>query len=201
MTDPITLPSLRGVKIDKPRLIDFGGALKPIMGGDVQHLMRLGTRHAIDITVPTMPAEPDGRIFAARLRRAKVFGALTAFRQDGMTIGTPGNPVVDGAGQSGFSLAMRAFTVAYTVREGQYFSLVTGGRRYLYFATTDVTIPANGKATIPLFPMLRKIPADGDACEFAAPMIEGSLSGNEVAFTRLTSPHHDFGTITITEDA
>jgi hypothetical protein len=34
----------------------------------------------------------------------------------------------------------------------------------------------------------------------ADPIIQGSISGNELAWSRLTAPWHDFGTITIVED-
>lgn len=200
MTDPILLPRERGVKEDKIRFVDFGGQLKPFLGGPVQTILRLGSRFAIDVTIPKMPAEPDGRIWSSRLSQAKIFGALMAFRQDGLTIGAPGNPVVDGAGQTGFSVNLRGFSAGYVVREGQAVPLVSNGRRYLYFAGAAAVAGSDGRATVAVWPMLRRSPADGDVCEVADPKIQGSISGNEVAWTRLTAPWHDFGTITITED-
>lgn len=59
---------------------------------------------------------------------------------------------------------------------------------------------SDGTLALAIYPMLRIQPADGDTCEFALPRIQGSLSGNEMAFTRMTAPFTDFGTITVTED-
>ncbi len=83
---------------------------------------------------------------------------------------------------------------------GQAFSLVHAGRRYLHFVAAETIVGADGLMTVPIFPMLRVIPDDGDVCEFARPMIQGSLSGNQVKWSRQTAPWTDLGTITITED-
>ncbi len=181
-------------------MIDFGGAIVPPLGGAVQHLDRLGTRFALDLTFPTMRTEPDGRICATDLCRAKLEGAIAPFAQDGLDIGNPGNPVVNGGGQFGSSIALRGFTSNYTMRYGQALSLVVGGRRYIEFAAATTQASEAGFMLLPVFPMLRASPPDGALAEVAEPKIEGSLSGNEVSWTRLTSPHCQLGTITITED-
>lgn len=201
MTDPITFPSRPWAKTDKVRMIDFGGQLKPTLGGPVQNLMRLGTRHALDITLPPMPAEPEGRIWASRLRQAKLYGAIVNFTQDGFTVGNPGSPVVNGGGQAGIALSMRGFAPGYTVREGQAFTLVHSSRGYLHFAAADFTANSSGVLNVQFFPMARVISSDGDSCNFLNPYLQGSLSGNEASWDRLTTPIADFGTITITEDA
>ena len=108
--------------------------------------------------------------------------------------------MVDGAGQTGFAIALRGLRPSYAIREGQAVPIVTANRRYLYFAAQTTVAGSDGTATVPIYPMLRRSPLDGDACEIAAPIIQGSISGNEVAWSRLTAPWHDFGTITITED-
>lgn len=200
MTGPVMLPDRRGVKIDKPRMIDWGGQLKPPNGGAVQNLLRLGTRHAIDITLPQMRAEPEGRIWAAKLRLAKLYGVMAWFRQDGLRIGTPGDPATAGAGQSGSVINLGGFRPGYCMRMGQAGSLLHAGRRYLHFAEEDTVAASDGTMALPIFPMLRVIADDAEAFEVAKPIIVGSLSGNEVSWTRLTSPYADFGTITITED-
>ena len=199
ITGPILLPSFPGLKTDSPSMLDWGGALTPQNGGAVQTLMRLGTRHALDFIIPSMRTEPHGRIWSAQLRMAKLFGALLPFGQDGFKVGAPGSPVVAGAGQSGMALSVRGFQPGYAVRVGQAFSLVHGGRRYLHFIA-EQGLTLDGALTLSIFPMLRVIPADGDVLEFAKPMIQGSLSGQSVKWTRQTAPWTDLGTITVTED-
>jgi len=196
----ILLTPPRGLRVDKPHLVDFGGPLRPPLGGPVQTLHRLGTRFALDVTLSPLRTEPYGRQFAAALMQAKLVGARILFGQDRLAIGSPGSPVVNGALQSGTTLNLRGFTAAYVVHQGQFFSMVHGGRRYLHFAASDTTADGSGVMALPIFPMLRVLTADADVCEFATPSIEGSLSGNEVAWQRLTSPFSDFGSFTITED-
>lgn len=200
MPDPILLPNKRAVLTDQIHMVDFGGQLKPTMGGPVQTIMRLGTRFAVEITVPTMRTEPDGRIYSSRLFQAKIFGALIVFRQDGFKVGLPGTVLVDGAAQTGFALNLRGFTPGYAVREGQFFSILSGGRRYLHRAASSMVVGSTGKIALPIIPMLRISPADGDTAEFGKPMMQGSLSGNEALWKRLTAPFSSFGTITISED-
>lgn len=195
----ILLPSKPALKTDSPTMLDWGGALTAPNGGATQTLLRLGTRHAIEFTIPPMKTEPLGRIWSAKLRQAKLYGALLAFGQDGFKIGACGSPVVAGAGQAGSMLLLRGFQPGYSVRYGQAFSIIHAGRRYLHFAADGVG-SVNGTLTLPIFPMLRIIPDDGDVCEFAKPMIQGSLAGNSVKWTRMTAPWSDFGSITITED-
>jgi hypothetical protein len=197
---PVLLPSEPGLKTDSPSMLDWGGPLTPSNGGAVQTLMRLGTRHSLDFTLPMMRTEPDGRKWAAQLRLAKLYGALLPFGQDGFTNRLLGAPVVDGAGQAGSTLALRGADPRGSVaRLGQAFSLVHGGRRYLHFVAAEATAGADGRMSVPIFPMLRVIPDDGDVLEFARPMIQGNLSGQAVKWTRQTAPWTDLGTITITE--
>lgn len=199
----VTLPETRAIKVDKPRLLDWGGRLVPPLGGAVQTLNRLGTRWAIDITIPMMRSEPDGRAFAAKLVQAKVNGVLMWFRQDGLDIGLPaltGTPLVNGAAQTGSTLAVKGFRPGYVVREGQFFSILTGGRHYLHMATAITVANGSGLASVPVFPMLRVSPADNAPCHFAKPMIQGSLSGNEQAWVRLPAGWCDLGSISIVED-
>lgn len=199
MTDPVMLPSSPALRTDKVRMLDWGGQLVPPNGGEVQTLLRIGTRHALEFTLPPMRTEPLGRQWSVALRLGKLFGVMLPFGQDGFDIGAPGNIVVDGDGQAGMTLEVRGGTPRYHARLGQAFSLVSGGRRRLYFMAANATLDSSGAGALPIFPMLRKLPADGDVCEFARPIIQGNLSGNEVAWDRLTAPWSDFGTITITE--
>jgi hypothetical protein len=200
MTGPILLPSKPALKTDSPAMLDWGGTLTPQNGGAVQTLQRLGTRHSLDFTLPPMPTEPLGRIWSAQLRLAKLYGALLPFGQDGFKVGAPGSPVVAGGGQGGTSLPLRGVRRGYQVRLGQAFSLVHGGRRYLHFAAEQRMAAQDGTLTLAIFPMLRVIPTDGDVCEFARPMIQGSLSGSSVKWNRQSAPWTDIGSITITED-
>jgi hypothetical protein len=197
----ILLPDSPGLSGAKIRLLDWGGRLVPQGGGVTQNLLRLGTRSGVEYKLPRMRSDPDGRVWGMKLREGKLSGVMVPFIQDGFRVGAPGMPVVDGAGQAGSVLAIRGLTPRYGVRYGQAFSLIHGGRRYIHFARVPGVADAAGKITLPIFPMLRVIPSASAILEFAKPMLEGSLTGNEVAWDIGLEPFADLGVIRIDEDA
>lgn len=196
----VELPQPRLPQKAVPQYLDYGADQKAPMGGAYQRLNRLGNRFALQITYPRLKPEPDGRILASRLRRAKTEGALFPVPQPGLDLGSPGSPVVNGAGQMGSSLTLRNFAPGYTVREGQFFSIIHGGRRYLHCAAADATSTGGGNITLTLYPMLRIRPADGAICEFAKPYIEGIVAGSSIDVEQ-TIAKSQIPTILITERA
>ena len=195
----ILLPSSPGVRTAKPRLIDFGTVLNPPMGAVAQRLNRPGNRFGIDVTLPSSEATEDGRIFVSRLVQGLTQGVILRFPQD-TSVGVPGSPVVDGNGQSGMMLACRSFTPEYATKEGMFFSIIHGGRRYLHMIAGQVIVDSTGHAVVPIYPQLRIQPADGDVCEFRVPMIEGFLSGNQLEWQLQTAPYIDLN-FTVSEAA
>lgn len=196
----VELPQPRLPQRAVPKLLDWGSDQKAPMGGAFQRLNRLGNRFALEITYPRLKPEPDGRILASRLRRAKTEGALFPVPQPGLVIGVPGAPVVNGAGQAGLALLLRGFAAGYVVREGQFFSIIHGGRRYLHVADADAVANQAGGLVVGLYPMLRVRPADGAICEFAKPYIEGIVAGASIDL-ELTAAKAMLPTILITERA
>jgi hypothetical protein len=165
-----------------PAYLDYGGILRPILGGALQKLLRLGDRFAIDVVMPPMPTEAVGRVWISRLIQAQRQGAILRWPQLGFVVGNLGSPVVNGANQSGSTLVMRGFAAGYVIREGQFFSVIHGGRRYLIMSTSDVTVPANGVVGLPITPMMRFRASDGAIIE-ADPKIEGLLEGDSREWT------------------
>ncbi len=180
---PVTLPDTPGTVSATPRLLDFGGLITPALGGEQQRINRLGNRWGITATLPPMRIEPDGRRWTAALCEGLTDTVLFPFPQVDFNTGVPGAPVVNGAGQTGSTINLSGFTPGYFVRKGQFFSVISAGRRYLYQVRADVATDAAGAAAVPITPMLRKSPANGDACEFAVPMIEGFLQDSGIAWT------------------
>lgn len=93
--------------------------------------------------------------------------------QTGLDTGAPGSPLVAGAGQAGSILNIDGVAEGYTVRKGQFVSIVTNALRYLYQVTADVTADESGAVALPVFPLLRVTPNDNDVVEIAQPYIEG----------------------------
>lgn len=166
-----------------PRPVRYGATLEAILGGPSVDLHRLGDRWAIDVITARMAAEPYGRRWVAALMRSIGADVCMHWPQPGFDVGAPGAFRVDGGGQQGSSLVLRGGTPAYAAREGQFFNLIRGGRRYLKMVTHQVIADASGRMTVQFWPMLRVVAEDGDEIDFATPQIEGKLSGQEAGWT------------------
>jgi hypothetical protein len=177
----ILLPSLPGPVEATPSYIDYGGILRPFLGGDDQRLNRLGNRMACSFTMPPMDM-PTAMVWVSRLIRAQTAGAIMEWPQPGFDPGNPGNASVRGSGAGGASLPLKGVTPAYTLLEGQFMSVIHGGRRYLHSANGSVGTNGSGQTTVAVSPMIRPVFNDGDVVEIAKPMIEGFLEGNAMSW-------------------
>lgn len=162
----------------EPSLIDYGGILRSAAGAASQRLDRKGSRFALRITYPPMCCE-DAKVMVSRLLRAKREGLRVPFPLLGCSQGSPGAPVVNGAGQAGTTLNVRGLTPSYMAREGYWLSIVdANGRHYLHNIHTPVTADATGNATLQITPALRVPFADGAVIHLAKPMVEGFVDGD-----------------------
>jgi len=168
----IILPALPRKAEFSPRPVRGSSILRPAFGGPRQPVARMGDHWAIDVDAGVMPPE-WGFELLADLMQSGVTRVAIPFPEAGIDSGTPGAPVVDGAGQSGMTLLMRGFRPGYAVRKGKFFSAITNGQRFLSMARTAVIAGGDGRAAVPIWPMLRRPHADGDVIEMAQPMIEG----------------------------
>lgn len=159
-------------------LVDFGLLLTSPLGGPVQRVDRMGNRWRLSVAMPPMKNEALGRQWIAALVQAKTEGARMRFPLQGFDPGSPGDIVVDGAGQTGTTLNVRGVTPNYIFRVGQFLSVVTGGRHHLIMVRAETIANADGEAALPVAPMLRVPHLDGDAVH-ARPMIEGNMGDEE----------------------
>ena len=77
-----------------PSYLDWGGTLRPIFGGALQKLRRLGDRFALSVNMPPMLSAEDGMTWVARLITARGEGAILPWPQPGFDPGAPGAPKV-----------------------------------------------------------------------------------------------------------
>lgn len=160
----------------QPKQFDFGGDLTPWGGGEIQNIDRLGTRFSMVVSLPPLWRDEAG-VWVSRLLQAKRSSAVLAFPQLGDDVGDEGVPRVNGAGQAGTFLAIDGLPANKPVKEGWFFSILTGGRRYLHCITADVVASPSGEAILSIEPMLRIIPADNAVVELAEPKMEGMVQG------------------------
>lgn len=169
-----------------PRLVTGRAELRPAWGGDVQRLNRAGSRHAIDVTMPVMTYGAAQDWSDINDETATVTMQIV---QPGLQTGVPGAPLVNGASQSGTTLAIDGFTPHYVLRKNQWISISTGGRLYAYRVKTEVVADAAGAANVVLTTMLRVSPANNDPVEISAPRIEGFATVQDGAWATNTAGH------------
>lgn len=180
---PVMLPTLRPPKTANMRPIDFGAWQTPTGPGAAQRLERLGSRFALDLVTGQLRWTEDRRAWISALLRGVSDTVLYPVPQPGLIVGTPGAPRVVSGGQAGQLLYLAGFTLGYVVRDAQMFSVVINGQRFLYAATADAAVDGGGNVAVPVWPPIRRSPNANDVCEFALPLIEGVLSGNEKGWT------------------
>lgn len=162
-----------------PFLIDAGGVLKGGLGAPDQRINRMGSRFGVAVTMPPMRSAKQGRQWVAALVRAQADGARMRFPQPGFDPGAPGTPQVNGSGQAGSTLSIKAAATDYIFRVGQFFSVLTGGAHYVYMVATETITGISGVAAVPIVPMIRAQHLDSDPIHIGPPMIEGFVSGDE----------------------
>lgn len=170
----IVLPSSPGPVTSSLSILHAGGIVDSALGGASQIVNRPGARCKLQVQLPPMQGA-DARKWFAALTAALFEGGRFTVRQVGLTIGTPGSPLVNGASQVGQSLVVDGGAVFYSLRAGQLVSITTGGKNYLYPVAVDYTLNGSGAGTLPLSLPLRASPADNDPVQVAAPVIEGSI--------------------------
>lgn len=77
-------------------------------------------------------------------------------------------PLVNGAGQTGATLAVDGLPSSAVIRAGDYLQLGSGSSSRLHVVTQDVTAVA-GAATLDIWPSLRSSPADNSAIVVNSP--------------------------------
>lgn len=95
-----------------------------------------------------------------------------------------GSPVVNGAGQTGNTLAIRGLNDGATGKAGDYLQLGSGSSTHLHKLMQAFTVSGSptGYVTLDIWPRLRASPANGDAVTVSAAKGLWRLQGNETAW-------------------
>ncbi|MFC5373911.1 hypothetical protein ACFPIF_15195 [Brevundimonas faecalis] len=157
-----------------------------MIGGNRQRNLRKGDHYVVDFNLPPMAPEEVG---PWRKLMTAADTLLMRMPQPGFDVGAPGAPQVNGGPQLGSLLRLKGLTPGYKIRQGQFFSIVTADRRWLYAADADATADAAGIVSVPLEVMIRTAHFDGDVVEMADPKIEGLPQVEEDAFTVAEDGH------------
>jgi hypothetical protein len=172
----VAIPTNVGFQTAQPEFVDNDVKLRPPAGGVSQTLKRLGSHWALSVQLRPAAEGPAFLSLQVPLLLGRREGASYPWPQPGLVIGSPGSPVVNGAGQLGTTLAIRSGAAGYVVRLGQFLNVTIGSRRYVRQATQATTLNGSGAGTLTIWPPLPRPTIDGAAVELAAPVIEGDLT-------------------------
>lgn len=143
--------------------------------GPAARIDKPGSHWAMEITFP--PMKPDvARKFSTRATLALSQGLRIEVPLLGVSQGSPGTPVVDGANPTGTTLPVRGLTPYYQAKEGYWLHIEDGaGKRCLHRVVEPTTADASGDAEIEIWPALWLPFADGDEINLSNPTIEGPI--------------------------
>ena len=173
MSIEIPLTRIKDIQI---RPVNFSGTQEGTLGGPSLPIPRLGDRFAVDISTSQLRQDSDSRLLIAALFQATTDDARIRFQQPNRRR-SGFAAVIDGAGQSGRTLTVRGLPARAAFDQGEFFSLIHNGQRYVYMTAGAAIAGADGRAAVPIWPMLRALTIDAATCEFIAPYIEGQLIG------------------------
>lgn len=166
-------PAPNGVRA---RLMSFAIRLRPATGGAAQLIDRPGGRFVLDVSMPAM--KPDtAAAFTAALLKATREGLEMDVPLLGRSQGVTGNPVVNGAGQTGTTINLRGLLAGYAAKPGYWLTLVdAGGDKYLHQIAAGGNASAAGTITLGIEPPLRAAFPDGATVLLARPKVQGFLT-------------------------
>jgi hypothetical protein len=176
----VVLPATPGPVDQQWAPVDFGGFLRPPLGGPVQRLNRLGNRWIVAVTLPSMQ-RAQAAAWIALLNLGLTSGVQWTIRQPGLTVGTPGAPRVSGTGHAGTLLPVSGGSANYVFRQSQWISLLSEGARFLHMIAAQTALDGSGAGTLPLIPALRAPPTNNDPITVVDPVIVGWLNSAESA--------------------
>ena len=159
----------------RPRL--FTGNQEGVLGGEDLQITRVGDRFAVDVTTTQLRQDADSRLLIAYLMEATTADARIELRLPNRPKPIGSGITVDGAGQTGSTLNLRGLLRGTELVHGRFFSITHGGTHFVYMTRARVVVGQDGRAAVPIWPMLRFISVDGESAAFDQPMIEGQLIG------------------------
>ncbi len=171
MVDIVPLPTTPAPADVTFTPVSFATDMTGPLGGPTQRVLRGGDRFRLELGWGPL-AYDDARVFLARLMRAAASPLAVEFPQRGLKPASPGALVV-ATGSTPNTLAVSGGTPGFPLKEGQFFHLASGGRRWIHQLQQDVTLDGSGAAALPINPLLRVAPAVGDATEWVHPILEG----------------------------
>ena len=161
---PITLPAaFRMARVTLRASNTVGESVSPF-SAEQQVYVHQGQWWEAEVQLPPMKEADAEAVMAAFLSLRGKEGAFLLPVPNRAPRGVGGGtPVVDGAGQSGLTLAVRGGPLSTTgwLKAGDWLQLGSGSSTRLHKVLVDAATDGAGEATLDIWPRLRIAPADG----------------------------------------
>jgi hypothetical protein len=138
-----------------------------------------------DVQLPPMARADAEDVLAAFLSLRGKYGTFLLAAPNATARGAGGGtPVVDGASQTGHTLAVRGGPLSTTgwLKAGDWLQLGSGSTTRLHKVVADAATDGTGDATLDIWPRLRSSPADGATVTIASCKGLFQLADNRVEY-------------------
>lgn len=163
---PLSLPSVKSQRALRWRPRAAVAEARSVFTFQRQQQVHAGMIWAVEVELPAM-LRADAEEWIGFL--LSLNGKEGSFLMGDPLGATPrgaatGTPVVDGAGQSGRTLATRGWSTGVTgiLKRGDYLQLGSGSGTHLHKVVADADSDGSGDASLEIWPALRESPSDGD---------------------------------------
>ena len=127
----------------------------------------------LELSFPPQNNLANVRAIRNVMAQAKQDTVAIPVRQPGFNVGNPGTITVGSGHVAGTkTLPLTGIAAGYSLLAGQFLSILTGGRYYLYTLAAD-SLAGAASRTVTLTSTTRAAHASGNTVDVAAPMIEG----------------------------
>ena len=183
---PISLPAAFGVaRITLRANSTVGESVSPF-SAEQQIYVHQGQWWEADVQLPPMRSRADAEeVLAAFLSLRGKEGSFLLAAPNATARGSAGGtPVVDGAGQSGLTLAVRGGPLSTTdwLKAGDWIQLGSGSSTRLHKVLVDADTDGSGETSLEIWPRLRSSPADGATLTVANCKGLFQLSSNAIEY-------------------
>ena len=161
------------------------------LSGKIQVLELTGAKWNATYTLPPLTKAEAGEwiAFLTKLRgQANSFFAYDPARQTAQGTAT-GTPLVNGADQTGNTLATDGWTNSPLVLKAGDYIAVAATQRQRYMGVADATSNGSGEVTLTIEPSIRVSPQDGAGITVATPSCVMRLTSGDVAWNIDVAEH------------
>ena len=186
ITYPLDLPTVKGIRAIRLTAKNSVGVSTSPFSYTQQVYKHQGQRWQAEVQLPSMTRAEAEEWFSFLVKLNGQYGTFllgdphSAPRGSAAT--TPGTPVVNGASQTGGTLAIDGLPASATgyLKAGDYIQVGSGAAAKLHKVLNNVDSNASGEATLDIWPDLRSSPADDETVVISDAVGTFRLAANEI---------------------